>query len=120
MADKQILNFINGEFVAAKSGKTFENRSPVDNRLVGMVSRRARKEVDAAVKAALAALEGPWGVDGHREAQRAAVRGRRRDQPPLRRIPRRRKWPTPASRIRSRSTSTSRAARRTSRSSPTS
>ena len=22
------LNFINGEFVAAKSGKTFENRSP--------------------------------------------------------------------------------------------
>ena len=27
MADKQILNFINGEFVAAKSGKTFENLS---------------------------------------------------------------------------------------------
>ena len=38
MTTKQILNFINGEHVAAKSGKTFENRSPVDNRLVGMVS----------------------------------------------------------------------------------
>ena len=61
MTTKQILNFINGEYVAAKSGKTFENRSPVDNRLVGMVSEAGKEEVDAAVKAALAALEGPWG-----------------------------------------------------------
>ncbi|HVN34988.1 MAG TPA: 2-hydroxymuconic semialdehyde dehydrogenase [Casimicrobiaceae bacterium] len=57
---KQILNFINGEYVAAKSGKAFENRSPVDNRLVGMVSEAGKEEVDAAVKAAQAALEGPW------------------------------------------------------------
>jgi len=57
---KQILNFINGEYVAAKSGKSFENRSPVDNRLVGMVSEAGKEEVDAAVKAAMAALEGPW------------------------------------------------------------
>jgi aminomuconate-semialdehyde/2-hydroxymuconate-6-semialdehyde dehydrogenase len=62
MAQKQILNFINGEFVAAKSGKTFEDRSPVDNRLVGMVSEAGEPEVDAAVKAARAALEGPWGT----------------------------------------------------------
>ena len=62
MAEKQILNFINGEFVAAKSGKTFEDRSPVDNRLVGMVSEAGQPEVDAAVKAARAALEGPWGA----------------------------------------------------------
>ena len=46
---KQILNFINGEYVAAKSGKAFENRSPVDNRLVGMVSEAGKEEVDAAV-----------------------------------------------------------------------
>ena len=32
------LNFIGGEFVAAASGKTFENRSPVDARLLGLVS----------------------------------------------------------------------------------
>jgi len=60
MAEKKILNFINGEFVAAKSGKTFENRSPVDGSLVGMVSEAGKEEVDAAVKAARAALEGPW------------------------------------------------------------
>ena len=58
---KQILNFINGEFVSAKSGKTFENLSPVDGSLVGMVSEAGKEEVDAAVKAARAALEGPWG-----------------------------------------------------------
>jgi aminomuconate-semialdehyde/2-hydroxymuconate-6-semialdehyde dehydrogenase len=56
----QILNFVNGEYVAAKSGKTFENRSPVDNRLVGIVSEAGKEEVDAAVRAAQAALEGPW------------------------------------------------------------
>ncbi len=55
------LNFINGEFVAAASGKTFENRSPVDARLLGLVSEAGAPEVDAAVKAARAALAGPWG-----------------------------------------------------------
>ena len=32
---KQILNFINGEFVA--TGKQFEKRTPLDNSLIGMV-----------------------------------------------------------------------------------
>ena len=44
-----ILNFIGGEFVAAGSGKTFENRSPVDARLLGLVSEAGETEVDAAV-----------------------------------------------------------------------
>src|ERR1700752_1009735 len=61
MAEKKILNFINGEYIASKSGKTFEDRSPVDGSLVGMVSEAGKEEVDAAVKAARAALEGPWG-----------------------------------------------------------
>src|SRR5262249_17888222 len=60
MADKKILNFINGEYVASESGKTFENRHPVDGRLVGIVSEAGKEEVDAAVNAARAALEGPW------------------------------------------------------------
>jgi aminomuconate-semialdehyde/2-hydroxymuconate-6-semialdehyde dehydrogenase len=60
MAEKRILNFINGEFVASKSGKTFEDRSPVDGSVVGIVSEAGKEEVDAAVKAARAALEGPW------------------------------------------------------------
>jgi len=57
-----ILNFIGGEFVAAGSGKTFENRSPVDGCLLGLVSEAGEAEVDAAVKAARAALAGPWGA----------------------------------------------------------
>jgi aminomuconate-semialdehyde/2-hydroxymuconate-6-semialdehyde dehydrogenase len=56
------LNFIGGEFVAAASGKTFDNRSPVDARLLGLVSEAGEPEVDAAVKAARAALVGPWGA----------------------------------------------------------
>lgn len=58
---KQIHNFINGEFVANLSGKTFKNRNPVDNSLIGTVYEAGRPEVDAAVAAARAALSGPWG-----------------------------------------------------------
>ncbi|HJW25081.1 MAG TPA: 2-hydroxymuconic semialdehyde dehydrogenase [Rhodocyclaceae bacterium] len=56
---KQILNFINGEFVA--TGKQFEKRTPLDNSLIGMVHEAGKNEVDAAVAAARAALTGPWG-----------------------------------------------------------
>ena len=59
---KATHNFIAGEFVAAKSGQTFENRSPVDGRLIGLVSEAGEPEVDAAVRAARAALAGPWGT----------------------------------------------------------
>jgi len=58
---RSTLNFINGEYIVAKSGKTFENRSPADGRLVSMVSEAGVGEVDAAVRAARAALTGPWG-----------------------------------------------------------
>jgi aminomuconate-semialdehyde/2-hydroxymuconate-6-semialdehyde dehydrogenase len=58
---KQILNFINGEYVSGRSGKTFRNINPVDGSLIGMVSEAGRHEVDAAVAAARAALNGPWG-----------------------------------------------------------
>ncbi len=58
---RNTLNFINGEYIVAKSGKTFENRSPADGRLVSRVSEAGAGEVDAAVKAARAALTGPWG-----------------------------------------------------------
>ena len=56
---KQFLNFIGGEFVA--TGKTFENRAPVDHRLIGQVHEAGQAEVDAAVRAARAALQGEWG-----------------------------------------------------------
>jgi aminomuconate-semialdehyde/2-hydroxymuconate-6-semialdehyde dehydrogenase len=56
---KQFLNFINGRFVA--TGRTFENRAPVDNSLIGLVHEAGAAEVDAAVQAARAALRGDWG-----------------------------------------------------------
>lgn len=40
----------------------FENRSPVDGSLIGFVHEAGRAEVDAAVRAAQAALKGPWGA----------------------------------------------------------
>lgn len=54
-----ILNFINGEFVA--TGKWFDNRTPTTNAVVGRVAEAGKAEVDAAVGAARAALKGPWG-----------------------------------------------------------
>ncbi|MGO4395319.1 2-hydroxymuconic semialdehyde dehydrogenase [Variovorax sp. M-6] len=56
---KQFLNFINGDFVA--TSKTFDNRAPADNRLLGRVHEAGAAEVDAAVRAARAALQGEWG-----------------------------------------------------------
>lgn len=57
---KEFKHFIYGEYVASASGKTFENRSPVDNSLIGQVHEAGEAEVDAAVRAAKAALKGPW------------------------------------------------------------
>ncbi len=56
---KHFHNFINGEFVATH--RTFENRAPVDNRVLGLVHEAGQAEVDAAVRAARAALKGDWG-----------------------------------------------------------
>ena len=58
---KEIRNFINGEFQGNQSGKTFEDRNPVDNSVIGKVHEAGKSEVDAAVAAAKAALKGPWG-----------------------------------------------------------
>lgn len=52
-------NFINGQWV--QSEKCFQNRNPADNTLLGSVSEAGRAEVDAAVQAARAALDSPWG-----------------------------------------------------------
>lgn len=57
---KEIKNYINGEFVTNVSGRTFENRNPVDNSQIGIVYEAGKPEVDAAVQAAKAALSGPW------------------------------------------------------------
>ncbi len=56
---KRILNFINGEFVGA--GKDFDKRSPLTNQVIATVAEATKAEVDVAVLAARAALDGPWG-----------------------------------------------------------
>lgn len=58
---KEFKHFINGEFVASASGVTFNNCDPVDNSVIGPVYEGGQVEVDAAVKAAQTALNGPWG-----------------------------------------------------------
>jgi aminomuconate-semialdehyde/2-hydroxymuconate-6-semialdehyde dehydrogenase len=59
---RETLHFIGGEPTRSRSGKSFENRSPVDGRLIANVSEAGEEEVDAAVRAARAALTGPWGT----------------------------------------------------------
>jgi aminomuconate-semialdehyde/2-hydroxymuconate-6-semialdehyde dehydrogenase len=58
---RSIPNFIDGRFVPAAGGRSFDKRSPVDGRLVARVAEAGAAEVDAAVRAARAALQGEWG-----------------------------------------------------------
>ena len=55
------LHFINGEFTAGTSGRTFDNINPVTGQKIGIVHEALEPEVDRAVSAARAALRGPWG-----------------------------------------------------------
>jgi alpha-ketoglutaric semialdehyde dehydrogenase len=50
---KVYKNFIDGEWVEASTGETFENRNPADNRdLVGIFQKSGKADVDAAIEAA--------------------------------------------------------------------
>ncbi len=57
----ETVQFINGQFVKGTSGKTFDNLSPETGRRISVVHEASRQDVDAAVKAARAAVDGPWG-----------------------------------------------------------
>ena len=56
---KHFHNFIDNQWV--EGVRTFDNRNPADNSVIGQVHEAGREQVDAAVKAARAALNGPWG-----------------------------------------------------------
>lgn len=60
-ARRSAAHFIDGAFTQGTTGKSWQNRCPLDNSVIGTVPEGGRAEVDAAVKAARAALEGPWG-----------------------------------------------------------
>jgi len=60
MSNQQVLNFIDGAYTEGALGRTFENNSPVDGRVVNVVHEAGTDEVDGAVAAARRALAGPW------------------------------------------------------------
>ena len=53
-------NFINGKFVEPKSGKYFDNTTPITNEVICSVPRSNEKDVEAALDAAHAAFK-EWG-----------------------------------------------------------
>ena len=61
MSTQTTRHFINGSYTEGTSGRTFENRRPIDNALISHVCEAGRADVDAAVQSARAALNGPWG-----------------------------------------------------------
>ncbi len=60
-ARRDAAHFIDGAFTQGSTGKSWENRSPLDNSVIGRVPEGGKAEVNAAVRAAKAALTGPWG-----------------------------------------------------------
>src|SRR5204863_6551491 len=62
--------FINGEWRDAAAGKTLEVINPATEEVVATVPSADRADVDAAVAAARAALNGPWGHMPARERGR--------------------------------------------------
>ena len=53
--------FINGEWRDASGGKTIEVVNPATEEVIAAVASAEQRDVDAAVAAARAALDGPWG-----------------------------------------------------------
>ena len=55
---KRFQNLINGKWVDARSGKTFENRNPANwDEIIGVFPRSGKEDVDEAVRAAREAFE---------------------------------------------------------------
>jgi acyl-CoA reductase-like NAD-dependent aldehyde dehydrogenase len=52
---------IDGKWVEAASGKTFESINPATSEVLAMVAEGDAEDIDRAVKAARQAFEGPWG-----------------------------------------------------------
>lgn len=58
---QEIKHFINGEYRGSSNGRLFDAVDPSTGKVFAKVHEAGREEVDAAVKAARAALNGPWG-----------------------------------------------------------
>lgn len=58
---KKIQHFINGEYTASASDRWFDDVNPANGEVIAQVAEGGAAEIDAAVKAARAALKGEWG-----------------------------------------------------------
>ncbi len=58
--DRPLRLFIDGKFVEAQSGHTFEVVNPATEQVIAHVSEAGVADVDLAVRAARRAFEGPW------------------------------------------------------------
>ncbi|WP_244929208.1 aldehyde dehydrogenase family protein [Nocardioides sp. W7] len=66
--------FVDGAFVDAASDATFDSVNPATEEVVARLAVAGERDVDRAVDAARAALDGPWGNTGPRERQRLLMR----------------------------------------------
>lgn len=55
--EKPLLHFIRGNHDASRSGKTFENLTPIDNSVIGNVAAGSAEDIDAACKSSAEAFE---------------------------------------------------------------
>ena len=61
---------INGKWVAAKSGKTFESINPANEEVMALIAEGDKADVDEAVRASRRALEGKWSsITPHQRAR---------------------------------------------------
>ena len=56
-----VTSFINGAFLPTTGARFFPKHSPVDGEVIAQIAEARQAEVDAAVRAAHAALKGDWG-----------------------------------------------------------
>lgn len=61
VAIKYTQLYVDGEFMPAQEGQTFESISPVSEEKIADIALAGAKDVDLAVSAARAALDGSWG-----------------------------------------------------------
>jgi aldehyde dehydrogenase (NAD+) len=73
MPDQKEL-LINNEWRAAVSGHSMEVVNPATEEIIAEVASAGREDLDAAVKAARAALDGPWGTMSARDRGRLVRR----------------------------------------------
>ena len=64
---KRYDHFINGKWVKPSNRKYFPTTNPATGRKISEVAEGSARDVNAAVKAARAAYDGPWGKMGGRE-----------------------------------------------------